>query len=171
MKKTFYILICLVAIVFSACHTDKRTDPTVMPAVTTTGEHTFGCLVDGWVTTGGRYYDDGSPYIYDDNHSIVFNYYELGEYVDVRVKTKGEPAQYLKFTIKGVEKKAALPQTCTFENARFTDVQGNDGSDILIDALGNVTITNLNDSAKILSGTFSGTRITEGRFDVRYREK
>ena len=174
MKKTFYILLCFGAIVLSGCKTDKRIDPTVMPAVTTTGEHTFGCLVDGWVTVGGRYYDEGSPIIYDDNHSIVFNYYASANYVDVRVKTKDMPNQYLKFRIKGVDKDAELPQkNCTFENAIFSDLQGSGGSETTIDSVGSVIITNLvlTDSLKIMSGTFSGKRMTEGRFDVRYRLK
>jgi len=171
MKKTFYIILCLGAIVFSGCKTDRRIDPSVMPPITETGEHTFGCLIDGWVYIGGRYYDEGSPYIYDDNHSIVFNYYVSSNYVDVRVKTNDMPNQYLKFRINNVVKDAPVPQFCTFSDARFTDSRGNDGSDVIIDASGNVKITYLNDSAKIISGTFSGTRVTEGRFDVRYRIK
>jgi len=52
-------------------------------------------------------------------------------------------------------------------------LQGSGGSETTIDSVGSVIITNLvlTDSLKIMSGTFSGKRMTEGRFDVRYRLK
>lgn len=38
-----------------ACEENESVDPTVMPEATTTGANTFGCLVDGWVYTSGRW--------------------------------------------------------------------------------------------------------------------
>jgi hypothetical protein len=151
-----------------------RVDTSVMPAATETGAHTFGCLVDGWAYVGGRYYDQGSPYIYDTNHSIVFTY-SSNNTVDVCVKVEGTPDyeenKYLKFTINNVDITKPAPQNCNFTNARFSVTRATDGNDIALDNEGIVKITNItsNDSVKFMSGTFYGTRISEGRFDVHYR--
>ena len=152
-------LIYLLVIFFGSCTINKHLDPTLLPAITNTGANTFGCLVDNWVVVGGRYYDIG---FYGDGGSINFYYYELSNYIDVRVKIDEEPNRYFEFRINNVIKDAPLPQKCTFENARI--------SGISLDVSGDVTVTYLNDSAQIISGTFFGTRITEGRFDVNYRQ-
>ena len=170
MKKTFYIFLCLVAMIFSGCRVDKNIDPTIMPAITNTGENTFGCLVNGWVTVGGRYYDVWT--LWGDTRSIAFDYYESSNYVDVCVKIDETPDQYLKFRINNVATDVFLPHNCTFENAILSDSRYS-GSEILIENSGNVTITTFNDadSIKIISGIFYGNKITEGRFDVHYRDK
>ncbi|MDR0874336.1 MAG: hypothetical protein LBN27_12880 [Prevotellaceae bacterium] len=167
MKKINFI--CLLAIVFSfgACTEDLRIDPSVLPPVTETGANTFGCLVDDWAYVGGRYYNNGSPLIYNELHSIVFNYYEASNYIDVRIKIDELPDRYLKFTIKDVVKTAALPQNCTFENARFSGTTDNTGDESVIEN-GTVKITNFDTDLNIISGIFYGTKITEGRFDVHY---
>ena len=48
------LLICLLLFCV-ACEENESVDPTVMPEATTTGANTFGCLVDGWVYTSGRW--------------------------------------------------------------------------------------------------------------------
>jgi hypothetical protein len=151
-------------------------DTSVMPPVTETGAHTFGCLVSGWVYVGGRYYDNGGVGIYNDLNSIVFTYRSSSNTVDVRVKVEGEQDyptnKYLKFTINNVDIAKPAPQECNFSNARFSISREDNGSDIALDNTGTVRITkitNTSDTVKIMSGVFYGTKITEGRFDVRYR--
>ena len=176
MKK-FSLILCFFTVVFCSCERHMRVDISVMPEATTEGKHTFGCLVDGWAYVGGRYYDQGSPYIYDTNHSIVFDFYESAKRVDVCVKVEGTPDfaenRYLKFSITNVEKDAVLPRTCEFVNARFSNARADNGSEILLDNLGTVKVTNIivSDSVKMMSGIFYGTRITEGRFDVNLKRQ
>jgi hypothetical protein len=169
MKKFSLIILCI--IIFGACTQNNLVDPTVLPAITNTGADNFGCLIDDWVYIGGRYYDSGSPYIYDNNHSIIFQYFTASNYIDVSVKVAEEPNNYLKFRINDVSKTAVLPQECTFSNARFAAMKTDARGDIAIDNTGTVIITELNDSAKFISGIFYGNRITEGRFDMHYLTK
>jgi hypothetical protein len=157
------------AIVFSACTEDLRIDPSVLPAVTETGANTFGCLVDDWAYVGGRYYNGGSPVIYDNNHSIVFTYSATSNVIDVRIKVDELPDRYLKFSINGVDINAAVPQNCTFANARFSGSIDSSGDETVIDN-GIVKITNIDTDLNVISGIFYGTRVTEGRFDVHYKK-
>jgi hypothetical protein len=143
MKKiTFFLLF---AILLSSCNENEYIDPTVMPEKTTSGNNTFGCLVDGWIYTGGRYLDWGS--------SIHFRYYRENNFFTVSVKVRNN--NYIYLTINNPVEN----QTCTFTDALFdNDTLGS----------GEVKITRFDKEQRILSGTFSGSRITHGRFDVVY---
>ena len=155
MKRYCYIAFLLIAFL-AACRKDTSVDVTVMPEKTTTGAHTFGCLVDGWIYVGGRYFDY-------DKKSINFVY--SGNKMDVEVKVKGinTPYPYLAFTIINLDNE----QDCQFIDARWSDHTSNS-----IDlGSGKVVITRFD--ANIISGTFSsdqrsGNRITHGQFDVKY---
>ena len=52
MRHLLFICLLLFCV---ACEENESVDPTVMPEATTTGANTFGCLVDGWVYTSGRW--------------------------------------------------------------------------------------------------------------------
>ena len=173
MKK-FSLILCFFTMVFCSCERHMRVDISVMPEATTEGKHTFGCLVDGWAYVGGRYYDGvgSGPYMYNSNHSIVFDFNQSAKTINVCVKVEGTPdfaeSKYLKFTITNVEKDVPLPQNCGFVNARFSNSRVDNGSEIALDNSGTVKITNIavSDTTRIMSGIFYGTKITEGRFDV-----
>lgn len=141
MKKILFL--CLL-VLCCACEEDKSVDPTLMPEATTTGENTLGCLIDGWIYTSGRFgLPEATAFIDDDNHCITVN-------VKVDVFT------YLHFTLVN----PMTGTTCTYTDARL-------GADDLVD--GQAYITRMNGS--ILSGTFSGGNVQEGRFDLQYKDE
>ena len=152
-----------------SCKQDKTVDPTVMPAETTTGANTFGCLVDGWLYVGGRYFNNGTA-----NHwSINFTYTESTNSISVRVKVKdiGKGNEYIAFTIDDpVETDGKSTKNCTFSNARWTDeTDGSNPGENL--GSGKVEITYFDKTTKIISGRFSSDngRIKHGQFDVIYK--
>jgi hypothetical protein len=153
MKRYCYIVFLLV-IFLAACRKDTSIDVTVLPEETTTGEDTFGCLIDGWIYVGGRYFDYNKP-------SINFAYYGSTNKIEVEVKVKGinNTDPYLAFTIVNPVDK----QNCQFTNARWLSSNKDLGD-------GTVEITRFDQSAKIISGRFSGNQIKHGQFDVVYRQ-
>lgn len=141
MKKLLFLFLIVLC---CACEEDKSIDPTLMPEATSMGKNTLGCLIDGWLYTGGRL---GMPtvraYNEEDNHYITID-------VEVDVFT------HLSFTLVN-----PLPgNTCTYTNAVFAGEALEDGE---------AYITRMNGS--ILSGTFSGGNVKEGRFDLKYQDE
>ena len=68
MKKLLFLFTILL---FCACDEDKSVDPTIMPAATTTGENTLGCLIDGWIYASGRYgKPEVSTFTENENHYV-----------------------------------------------------------------------------------------------------
>lgn len=137
MKKLLFLFLLVLC---CSCEEDTSVDPTLMPEATTTGANTFGCLIDGWVYTSGRY---GKPKVHayneDDNHYIS---------IDVEVDL------FTNLQITLVNPLAG--RVCTYK-----------GTEPLED--GEAYITRMNGS--ILSGTFSGGNVTEGRFDLKYHDE
>lgn len=140
MKKLLYLSLLLI---FWACDEDKSVDPTIMPPATTTGENTIGCLVDGWIYASGRF---GKP--------KVNAYEEKGNHY---VKIQSEVGLFTILSLTLVDPGEGA--TCTYTNATF------DGG-VIED--GKAYITRLD--GQVISGTFAGGEISEGRFDVKYKE-
>lgn len=149
MKK--YIIIILSFFLCIGCVEDETVDVTVMPDITTNGADTFGCLVDGWLYVGGRY----TPVciLGCARPSIYFDYDEENNVMNVSVfvALKNE----LSFRIQNPEEN----KTTVYTNAIFNSEEQDNGQ---------VTITRFDKKAHIISGQFSGGRITNGRFDVHY---
>lgn len=140
MKKLLFLSILLI---FCACDEDKSVDPTIMPPATTTGENTIGCLIDGWIYASGRFgKPEASAYKEKENHYVRIES-EVGLFI------------MLSFTLVNPIEGA----TCTYTKATFDGGMIEDGK---------AYITRLN--GKIVSGTFAGGDISEGRFDVKYEE-
>lgn len=133
----------LLVLLCCACEEDKSVDPTLMPPATTTGENTLGCLINGWVYTSGRF---GKPDV--QTHKEEGNLY-------ITITTKVDAFSFLRLTLVNPRQGA----TCTYINACFEDWE---------QANGEAYITCMD--ATIISGTFDGGDIKEGRFDVRYNE-
>ena len=141
MKKLLFLFLLVLC---CACEEDKSVDPTLMPEATTSGQNTLGCLIDGWVYTSGRF---GKP--------DVSTYDEEGSHY-VRVAAGGGGFSALHFTLVNPRQGAA----CTYINASFDGEKLEDGE---------AYITRMNGT--IISGTFSGGNIREGRFDIRYSDE
>lgn len=140
MKKLLFLSILLI---FCACDEDKSVDPTIMPPATTTGENTIGCLIDGWIYASGRFgRPEASAYKENENQYVRIES-EVGQFI------------VLSFTLVNPVEGA----TCTYTKATFD-------SEVIEN--GEAHITRLD--GKIISGTFAGGDITEGRFDVKYKE-
>lgn len=160
MKK-FSLTVFILAILFSSCRQNKTVDTTILPEPTQTGAGTFGCLVDGYIYVGGRYED----IIHGTGKSIIFKYDTAAKAMNVVVKVKNEDKSYIKFTIDGLDRNANS-QTCNFINSRFGQYSDDNKGDSKLDSIGVVNITRLDYYRRIISGTFYGTIIKEGRFDV-----
>lgn len=141
MKKLLFLLIIFAC---SACEEDRSIDPTLMPEATMTGENTLGCLIDGWVYTSGRF---GKP-----TASAYSN--EDGNYVTIQASV--DLFTTLEFTLVN----PSVGTECVYTDAIFDKQKREDGKAIITRKDGTV-----------ISGTFSGGSITEGRFDIRYLEE
>lgn len=141
MKKILFVLMLALC---CACEEDKSVDPTLMPEATTTGENTLGCLIDGWVYASGRYGKPSASVYDDDGNSYVTIQARVGAF------------SYIEFTLINPRQGAA----CQYINAYFDDASLEDGQ---------AYITRMNGS--IISGTFSGETVKEGRFDLRRPHK
>lgn len=140
MKHILFICLLFFCI---ACEENKSVDPTLMPEATTTGENTFGCLIDGWVYVSGRW---GLP---------VAEFVQLEDSAGMNVSAQVGFDSYVSFTIANPQQGETLPCTnMTFENQTIGD--------------GKVHITRMSNG--IFSGTFESDRITKGRFDLKYKE-
>ncbi|MCF0256253.1 hypothetical protein [Bacteroides heparinolyticus] len=141
MKKLLYLFMLLLC---CACEENTSVDPTLMPEATKTGKNTLGCLIDGWIYTGGRFGLPKATIISDEKAS----YYLIRTQVD-RFKT-------LEFKLVNPTANAE----CTYIDAIFEG-----------ENLGNGKAFITRKDGIVISGTFSGNKITEGRFDIKYTEK
>lgn len=140
MKHILFICLLFFCI---ACEENKSVDPTIMPEATTTGENTFGCLIDGWVYVSGRW---GLP---------AAEFIQMEDSTGMTVSAQVGFGSYVGFTIANPQQGETLPCTnMTFENQTIGD--------------GKVHITRMSDG--IFSGTFESDRIKKGRFDLKYKE-
>lgn len=157
LKKLFTLLLTILCCSGCGEEEDETVDITVMPAATAIGANTFGCLIDGWVYVGGRYsYTGGNGwFVYEKTPSIAFVYNKTSGKIEAGVQVKRDV--FIRFTI-------ASPQEG--EKVDFTNTQFN--GEKLKD--GKVTISRFDQEKQIISGTFEGGRMEQGRFDVRYQE-
>ncbi|MDR2652906.1 MAG: hypothetical protein LBC68_11460 [Prevotellaceae bacterium] len=169
MKKIFILLI--IAVLLNNCtgceEEDKTIDVSVLPEETSTGRNTFGCLIDGWVYVGGRYfthyYHDFNDTIYNHYHpepySILFCSYPEYDEIKVFVQLEKNYGADLRFTINNpVEGKE-----CVLADVYFGEIQMPDGI---------AFITLFDKGHYIISGRFEcSNRIKHGRFDVIYHSK
>lgn len=142
-------VITLISLLFTcvSCTEDPSVDPTIMPPATTEGAGTFGCLIDGWVYTAGRY---GKPVArYFTRHE------EEKEYIAITARTDEE--EYITFRIISPSETDAPIYTDAQYIRRDKDTAFPDGV---------VHLTRFDKEKKIVSGTFEGGNIREGRFDI-----
>lgn len=149
MKK--YILILLSIISFWSCIDDETVDVTVMPPATTTGENTFGCLVDGWLYVGGRYRNWDQSGLWT---SKSFFYDEKEKQLSASVAVN--PDFNIRFTILSPKE----GEESVITDIKFAEEELENGT---------AFISRFDTNMKIISGTFgNGNPLTNGRFDVHY---
>jgi hypothetical protein len=178
--KTIYVLgICALLLFCGSCHWFKKDDPTPLeqlPPATQTGERTLGFLLNGqaWTPQGNN---GTSNYIVSYDRTYYGGTFDLRAY---RYPTKGndKDQQYIILYMNNL----SAPGTYHFENKEqtrvsFTERKTNCESssrDSSTYATGSLTITRLDMTKGIISGTFEFTlakpgcdtvRVTDGRFD------
>lgn len=140
MMKQHIMLLLLLPLLCWACQEDYTVDPTLMPEATQSGENTLGCLVEGWVYTSQRFgYPEQNTYEDEEGNRCISIHASVGRFTS------------LEFTLVNPVEGAV----CSYTDVRFDGRELEDGE---------AYITRLDD--KVLSGTFSGGRISEGRFDL-----
>lgn len=137
------ILFTILLFLCMACEENKSVDPSIMPEITTTGENTFGCLVDGWVYASGRWGLPTAEYINREDTSYVKIVAEVGF------------ESYVRFTIPNPKP----GETISYVDVSFDYQSVEDGK---------AHILRMDNG--IISGTFEGKRLTKGRFDLKYKE-
>ena len=161
MRRYYYSALIIVMFLMS-CKQDRTVDVTVMPEETTAGKGTFGCVIEGWLYVGGRYYVPGQPA----SSSISFRYDATNDKMNVEVKVKdvGKGYEFVAFTINAPVDK----NNCTFTNARWKDILSGKSDIPLGDGI--VEITRFDKTAKIISGrNLRGGTIEHGQFDVIFQ--
>lgn len=138
MKK---ILLLLMLPLCLACTEDTSIDPTLMPEATSNGQNTAGCLIDGWVYTTGRF---GLP-------TVSIAEHEGNQYVTISMPVD----RFSCFTFTLVNPVAQAE--CSYIGASLEGNQLDDGTAYI----------SRNDG-RVISGSFWGGQVTEGRFDIQY---
>lgn len=136
MKKLLFLLTLLVCV---SCAEDTSIDPTLMPEATSEGQNTFGCLIDGWVYTSGRFgLPQATAYMDESGYRVV-------------ITAPVDLFRTLSLTLFN----PVVHSECDYT-----------GSDSM--GVGKAFITR--NDGKVISGTFRGEGVTEGRFDVRFTD-
>ncbi|WP_286760330.1 DUF6252 family protein [Salegentibacter sp. UBA1130] len=177
MKPTLIPLLFIMFLLTSSCSKEEDCYNPVdcLPAATQTGANTAGCLVDGQVfLPGGQSLNSGSvlkaQYVFH-NGKYIFG-------VSIRNRNNGNKMVMIE------SKDEKLEEGDTYSMKKSSDISttgvylnGLIGYSTTDEVTGEFTITNLDESNRILSGTFwfdavnnnaEIVKVRNGRFDVRY---
>lgn len=165
MNKYLIAALLTVLLGYSCKGEDFSVDPSIMPPATQTGANTFGCLIDGWVYTGQRYDSDHKASYYPANNEgekAVVNIHVWVD-TDASISLNIIDPKEKSITIYSASEGADSDQTI------YTDAVFNDGynQEVKLED-GIVHITRFDLNSKIISGTFEGGRMKEGRFDLKF---
>jgi len=152
---------------------EPMTELEKLPAITSEGANTFGCLINGeaWTPKGSFF----ANHNFDIYHGSVFN----GVFIDMfRRKGNDLPTEYVTFGFRLVPNSMEIDtaQNVNFSLGPFVCQEYDRSLNY------NFNITKLDRTNKIISGTFDFTlfvqegeecqdtlRVTDGRFDAVYR--
>ena len=172
MKQIFLISCCLLFFTVS-CQKEK------LPKLTQEGKNTFGCKINGknWVPHGGGGFSGIDPVnggFFRDINTIYVRAYSENESVELYLENVYRTGEYsLNFTT------IPMPDNLNPKSYGLYVVGNNNLRNLFITSAsyqGKVTISNLDTTNKIVSGTFEFTggddagktvKITDGRFDVK----
>lgn len=145
-----YILTLLITLfTFCSCTEDPSIDPSIMPPATTEGADAFGCLIDGWVYTGGRYGKPTAGYLQGNED----------EEESIRITAYTDSDEYISFRIVN----PSLSDSPVYTDAKFVSKHEEKP---LPDGV--VNLTRFDKDKNIVSGTFKGGNVSEGRFDIYF---
>ncbi|TGE21263.1 hypothetical protein E5K00_13290 [Hymenobacter aquaticus] len=162
----------------SKCKQDDPSPESQLPPATQTGANTFGCLVNGQVYLPSG--NNGTA-----NYAVLYDPGFQGGSLDIIVYSysAGNNAQYLSFGGNQVASSTTFPfGTVSNSAARYSDAGRKNGctryasDDGVTSCKGQFTITRLDLTAGIISGTFAFTlaqpgcdtiKVTQGRFDKK----
>jgi hypothetical protein len=174
--KLFIPVFCFFVWLLSACQRETDAKPTI-PPLTTTGQNTLGCYLNDTLMIGKKinvpdetvgFYAEGTHYfglvrdnLLDDKQAIIlktFITHGKGKYKIYRSKSAGE---------------------WTFVNQKFASIYPCSIYDLDTTKTNYIDVIHFDTLNKIVSAKFEMTvcnpcndtiRITEGRFDVKYRK-
>lgn len=170
--KTFYLYIILLLIGCVACKTDALSPKEELPAATQEGLNTFGCLVNGevWVPDNSI-----NPSI----HKLTGYYSESYFYLRAN-KTENSSRETFGLDHEYIDDTGTYSLVPSKEEpiiqAFFKDSENRFSTDDITDA-GEIHVTYLNVSERVISGTFyfdavndegEVVEIRDGRFDLKY---
>lgn len=177
-------IVCLLLIILFACRKDDSDVVLILPAVTQTGADTFGFLVDGavWTNYGQVCQPNGGTC----RDNLVGAYFPADGVITIKAdqvvyKDGVAQTQYFELNFQtdaGAEK---TYQTATGDLMTVVWLPVGDPVGYVLDDMSpafTVTVTRFDLSARIMSGTFSGSLtnnlsadervVTEGRFDLKF---
>jgi hypothetical protein len=176
--KRIKILLLLFAFanMFAACKKDKNTEDQLPPA-TQSGAGTFGCKINGKVFIPKGTNGTGRP-----NPHIQYDYDLNGQpYLSIEVfqfPTDVNSGIRIGYNFLNTVGFYGLKDSFSFLVSPLPGTMcGGLSSDSLIKVMGGSSITNLNNSSRIISGTFDfkykkpqcdTVSITDGRFDIKF---
>jgi hypothetical protein len=185
------LLITAVPIIFNGCACKKQIlGPDGLPPITDTGTNTFGCMVNGkpFIPGGNSWWSGQNPlkcaYQYFDNGyhlALSGSYKETNTILGVSIACDSVTL------VKGQSYILKLDSIGNAFAGYHYYAYTNQGNSIMdeyhtknfTNLTGELTITNLDDTKQILSGTFwfnavnqnapyDTVKVTEGRFDVHF---
>ena len=165
MTKQLITLLAAVLVCCSCYREDFSVDPTLMPPVTQAGANTFGCLIDGWVYTGHRYNPGNKATYYpafgEEGKAIVRIRVQVDAfaYISFDIIDPKETSINIYSTSGGRNHDQVIYTNAVFNDANTQEMKLEDGI---------VRITRFDINENIISGTFEGGRMQEGRFDLRF---
>lgn len=183
MKPKTILSYCIfVLILNSNCKKDDTSNELVkLPEATSVGANTFGCLVNG-----KAYLPQGS-YLSPPELQVFYQQLINGDNLSIKAYNKSDAynnIQLINLSVDSLNLKSGVSLNLKLKSkesafAEFDFIAGSfKAYSTTIGSVGNLTITNLNESAKIISGTFffnavtstnDTVKVTNGRFDLQYK--
>jgi len=185
MMKRFYLsTVCMVSLMFMACHKEQEDCPPDLPCATQDGENTFGCYINqvAWIA-------QKAPYILDPSvHKLQAWLDEPGYGTDhnnflqiTATSIDSSAYDFISMTFGAITKIGDINHNFlnTFRIEAFLDGRSGITAGVYsIDTLSpyEIVLTKIDYDNNIISGHFSfkgissidTIRITDGRFDVKY---
>jgi len=178
MKKTILLPLLTCLFIFAQCKKDKNAAGSLPPA-TQTGENTFGCLINGEVFVPKGYDGTGRP-----NPHVQYDYDLNGQpylAISANLFNSNNSLGEVLISFRNLTQPGFYQHPTTFNFSVGWPIEIGSCSTVIFDTTiqkhGGGTITKLDISNRIISGTFDfkyktlqcdTVFITDGRFDIKF---